>query len=86
MATPGGTKHEIWTADDLGFVIMRRTESGNMTTTRTFRHLRAGEPGPSVFDIPHGYLTTDFSSDRNSPPPGKPGSAAKKAGGRGGKP
>jgi hypothetical protein len=78
-----GSKSEVWTADDLGFVVMRRTEIGNTTTTKTFRNLKVGEPDASVFEIPKGYSVTKADVDPSAL--NRPAAGRKPAGrGRGG--
>lgn len=86
MLGPGGSKHEVWTADDLGIVVMRRTEAGNSTTTKTFRNLRTTEPDPAVFEIPPGYSVTTTPIDASAVLGGPGVSGRGRGRGSGGKP
>lgn len=58
-----GGKGEIWLDEDLGLVVMMRTQSANLVSTRILRNITLREPDSSVFAVPSGYAvgTTTLS-------------------------
>lgn len=67
----GGRSQELWTAKDLGLVVMSKVDTPDRTVTRVLRNVSLREPDPAVFQIPPGYKVTYQSS-----PPVPPGSNA----------
>ncbi len=56
-----GETQELWTATELGLVVMSKIESQGYATTRVLRNITVREPNPSVFRVPADYTVTEQS-------------------------
>jgi hypothetical protein len=57
-----GAKHELWTADDIGVVVMTRAETVNFVNTKALKNIKVQEPDHSKFAIPSGYSVQDVTA------------------------
>jgi hypothetical protein len=61
-----GQTQELWTAADLGLVVLSKVVAPDFAMTRELRNFSLHEPNPAVFLIPNGYTVTQ------APPPPLP--------------
>ncbi len=52
---PDGQSYEIWTAKDLGLILLYKHISATGEIVQRFHNIRLEEPDPSVFHVPDGF-------------------------------
>jgi hypothetical protein len=58
MVRGDGERGEIWTADELGLIVMTRSQSATLVSTRILRNITLREPDSSLFAVPSGYVVS----------------------------
>lgn len=58
-----GETEELWTAPDIGLIVMTRTESAKFTMTKFLRNIHVHQPDLTIFAIPSGFSVTRSSAD-----------------------
>lgn len=52
---PTGESYEIWTADELGVILLFKLKSGTTEFVQRYHNIRLEEPESSVFELPFGF-------------------------------
>lgn len=60
--TIGGTTQELWTARELGLVVLSKVDAPDFAMTKVLRNVSLREPDPAVFRIPKDYTVTHESA------------------------